>query len=86
MNINGRVCLENSLFFGIGGTFCIYVAGPFLKRHIHKLRTATKSIACYVLVSLILIDALYSVKFPHEGEYITTDPSVKTFAESESEI
>ena len=86
MNINGRVCLENSLFFGIGGTFCIYVAGPFLKRHIHKLRTATKSIACYVLVSLILIDALYSVKFPHEGEYITTDPSVKTFAESENEL
>ena len=86
MNLNGRVCLENSLFFGIGGTFCIYVAGPFLKRHIHKLRTATKSIACYVLVSMILIDALYSVKFPHEGEYITTDPSVKTFAESENEL
>ena len=86
MNLNGRVCLENSLFFGIGGTFCIYVAGPFLKRHIHKLRMATKSIACYVLVSLILIDSLYSVKFPHEGEYITTDPSVKTFAETETEL
>ena len=86
MNLNGRVCLENSLFFGIGGTFCIYVAGPFLKRHIHKLRMATKSIACYVLVSMILIDSLYSVKFPHEGEYITTDPSVKTFAETETEL
>ncbi len=29
-NICGRVCLENSFLFGIGGFFCLYVISPFL--------------------------------------------------------
>ena len=37
LNINGRVCLENSIFFGMGGCICLYFLGPFLENKIQKI-------------------------------------------------
>lgn len=78
MNINGRVCLENSIFFGIGGCICIYFIAPFLERKIQNFDTKirkidkTKQIAlCTILITLFGIDQVYSHFHPHTGEYIT---------------
>lgn len=72
LNINGRVCLECSLFFGIGGSLCLYIVAPFLERQFEKLTLKVKITLCLILVSLFGIDQIYSKKHPNQGEGITS--------------
>ncbi len=71
LNINGRVCFECSLFFGFGGSLCLYIVAPFLERKFEMFTLKARIIVCMILVSLFAIDELYSFKHPHEGEGIT---------------
>ena len=73
LNINGRVCLENSIFFGLGGSLCIYVIGPLLQRGVHRISKNVKIIACVILMSICILDATYSTFKPHTGKYITEE-------------
>lgn len=80
LNLNGRVCLENSIFFGVGGCLCIYLIGPLLQRGVHKIRKDYKVIACTVFSFIIMCDALYSTFVPHTGKYITeTNPNAEEY-------
>ncbi len=78
MNINGRICLECSLFFGFGGSLCIYIVAPFLERIIQNLTDRVKLILCVSLTSIFMIDNVYSMKHPNVGEGITTPVTEKT--------
>lgn len=73
LNINGRVCFENSLFFGLGGCVCIYIVAPFIEKYLQKIKKGIKIPLCVVLISLILIDFTYSLKHPHIGEGISQE-------------
>jgi len=75
MNINGRVCLECSLFFGVGGSLCLYTVAPFLERQFEKLTLKVRITLCLILVSLFGIDELYSINHPNQGEGITSSVS-----------
>ena len=70
-NINGRVCLENSLLFGIGGCICLYCIGPFLNRKLQKIPKRTKIIILSFLICMFVIDNMYCVTHPHTGTGIT---------------
>lgn len=72
MNIEGRVCLENSLFFGAGGCLCIYIIAPFLQRAFSKISKRVKIVFASSLIAIMLCDATYSHFVPHTGDYITT--------------
>ena len=72
LNINGRVCLECSLFFGAGGSLCLYIVAPFLEAQFTKLTLKVRISLCLILVALFGIDELYSSKHPHQGEGITS--------------
>ena len=72
LNIQGRVCLENSLFFGAGGCLCIYIIAPFLQNAFSKIPLKTKLAFTSALVSIMLMDATYSHFVPHTGENITS--------------
>ena len=76
LNINGRVCLESSTFFGLGGCLCLYIVAPFLEMNLQKISYTSKIILCVILVSLIGIDAIYSQIYPHMGEGITSEISL----------
>ena len=71
MNINGRICLENSLFFGVGGCLCIYIIAPFLQRVFSKIPYKTKVIFSSILSFVMFGDATYSYFVPHTGDLIT---------------
>ena len=71
MNINGRICLENSLFFGVGGCLCIYIIAPFLQRMFSKIPYKTKVIFASALAFVMFGDATYSYFVPHTGDLIT---------------
>lgn len=71
MNINGRICLENSLFFGVGGCLCIYIIAPFLQKMFSKIPYKTKVIFAAILSAIMFGDATYSHFVPHTGNLIT---------------
>lgn len=60
-NIKGRVCLMNSIFWGILGIIFIYVINPFVES---KIMYIPKSILLYILIvvyAYLLIDAIISI-------------------------
>lgn len=79
LNINGRVCLESSTFFGLGGCLCLYFVAPYLEMNLQKLSNPVKIILCIVLVSTISIDTIYSQIYPHVGDGISSEASVKEY-------
>ena len=72
MNIKGRVCLECSMFFGIGGCLCVYFVAPFLERRLQRFTSKFKITICTVLALLFCSDSVYSQFHPHTGEGITS--------------
>ena len=71
MNINGRVCLKNSIFFGIGGSLCIYIIGPAFSKHIEIIPKRIRYLLVTILVATISLDFAYSIINLHTGEGIT---------------
>ena len=72
LNLNGRICLECSLFFGLGGCLCLYIIAPFLEKQIQKLDNKIKIAVCLILTLIFGSDSIYSRFHPHMGEGITT--------------
>ncbi len=72
-NLNGRICLESTLFFGIGGSLCVYIIAPLLEKLIQKLNKKVKIIVCIVLVIIFMFDAMYTSFNPHKGMGITEE-------------
>lgn len=88
LNLNGRVCLENSIFFGVGGCLSIYLIGPILQRGVHKISKKSKQVICTILCTLCMLDAIYTVFHPHTGEFITeptTNSEPETYFTSQIE-
>lgn len=73
LNIKGRICLECTMFFGIGGTACIYLIAPKLDRFFKKLSLKSTFIICISLISVFCIDWIYSSHHPRMGAGITDD-------------
>lgn len=59
-NINGRVCLETLVPFGIGGTLILHWINPFIVNLYNKIPTTPKAIITYSLVGIMLIDTIVS--------------------------
>ena len=53
-NINGRICLEGLLVFGLAGCAFTYVIAPILDNLYSKIKPKIVSILCVVLISLYL--------------------------------
>lgn len=61
-NINGRICLTNSLAFGVLGFLLIKFVNPFVVGLITKLSPTMMSILFYTILILFLIDNVISFK------------------------
>ena len=72
LNINGRICLECSLFFGLGGVLCVYIVAPFLERNLQRLTNKLKISMCIALLLIFGADNVYSHFHPHVGEGISS--------------
>ena len=57
-NIQGRVCLTNSICWGILGVFLVKYIHPFIKNIVLKI---DNSILIYIIAVLMLIDAIISI-------------------------
>lgn len=71
MNLNGRICLEGAIFFGLGGSFCLYIVAPFIHKKINNISQSKKIAVCIILIILMTLDKSITLVYPHQGEGIT---------------
>ena len=60
-NLNGRVCLKNSIFFGIGGLLVIYVFYPLVYKLIYNANLLALNIITIVLFILFVTDLVFTI-------------------------
>ena len=73
LNINGRICLEGLLVFGLAGCAFTYVIAPILDNLYSKIKPKIASILCVVLISLYLADLMYTKVNPNTGVGISEE-------------
>lgn len=59
-NINGRICLQNTLLFGFGSLLIIYMADPFVTDLLSKLSVKATNISAILIACIFFIDCGYS--------------------------
>jgi uncharacterized membrane protein len=60
-NLQGRVCLENSLGFGVLALLVVYVVHPFIARIFEPLSTTVAIAVAFTLLGILLVDLASSV-------------------------
>ena len=77
LNINGFVCLESLLIFGLGGCGFTYIAGPTIDNLIQKINKRIRYILCAILLVAYGADFIYClVVGNNSGEGIGGEVSV----------
>lgn len=71
LNLNGRICAEGLLAFGIGGMATVYFLAPLLDNYFRKIKLEIIIPICAALMTLFVIDQLYTKKHPNVGDGIT---------------
>lgn len=71
LNINGRVCAEGLLVFGVGGIIIVYIVAPLLDNLLRKIPLKFAIAICAVLVLAFTADRIYSSKVPNSGKGVT---------------
>lgn len=61
LNINGRICLETMIPFGILGIAVLYYVNPFLTKIIKSLSYSTLQIISITLFTIFIIDLIISL-------------------------
>ncbi|MFA5603947.1 MAG: putative ABC transporter permease [Bacilli bacterium] len=61
-NLNGRICLQNLIFFGLLGSFMIYILNPPLNNFINNLNVNTLTILTIIIGIIFIVDIIISFK------------------------
>lgn len=59
-NINGRVCLETIIPFGLLGCFIIYISNPCIFKLLNNMPSNVLNISFYICVSIFILDFIIS--------------------------
>lgn len=71
LNINGRICAEGLLTFGLGGLAIVYLLAPALDNLLSRIDARKLGIVAAVLLVLYCADQVYSAQHPNVGADIT---------------
>ena len=71
LNLNGRICAEGLLVFGIGGLAIAYVIAPIIDGLLGRVDERKVKAVCTVLAVLFAADAAYSHFHPNVGKGVT---------------
>ncbi len=82
LNINGHICAEGLLVFGVACMACIYIVAPVLDDIFSKLSLKLAVTICVILITFFVADTIYSRKYPNldgmstksRNEYIKENP------------
>lgn len=59
-NLNGRICLKNSILFGIMGLFAVYLIHPLVESGVDKIPSNIQTILFVVLAIILSVDLVFS--------------------------
>lgn len=82
ININGRICAEGLLVFGLGGLAISYIVAPMLDNVLKKINKKILLPILTVIVTTFIIDLVYSLKTPNVGAGITTYSYIEEIKEN----
>lgn len=71
INLNGRICAEGLLIFGLGGLAAVYFAAPLLDNLLSKIKLKVAVLFSVILLSIFIADLIYSHENPNTGKGIT---------------
>lgn len=71
LNINGRICAEGLLVFGLGCMGIVYFIGPVLDSIFRRVKLKILTPICVVLIVLFSVDMIHSHDYPNTGKGIT---------------
>lgn len=71
LNLNGRICAEGLLVFGIGGLAITYILAPIIESFLQKVNERRLMAICCVLMAAFAADAVYSQFHPNAGKGVT---------------
>lgn len=71
LNINGRICAEGLLIFGLGGLAAVYILVPLLDNRLQKTNHKILGVLCAILLVTFIGDSIYSKNHPNTGKGIT---------------
>ena len=66
LNLNGRICAEGLLVFGIGGIAIVYMLAPLLDNQIQRIRSWILIPLCLMLLTGFAVDNIYSAQYPQQ--------------------
>ena len=71
LNLNGRICAEGLLVFGVGGLAIVYVLAPVIDNLLERVSERRLRAVCIVLLAVFAADAAWSQVHPNVGEGVT---------------
>ncbi len=71
LNLNGRICAEGLLVFGIGGLAITYAIAPMADNLVSRVSEKRLKIVCTALLAVFFADAVYSQIHPNAGKGVT---------------
>lgn len=85
LNLNGRICAEGLLVFGLGGLAIVYVLAPILDNQVRRIPGKALVPVSLALAAVFVGDLAYSSVHPNEGKGITDYQKAETEEEGETE-
>lgn len=82
LNLNGRICAEGLLVFGLGGIAIAYAAAPLLDNLFRKINNRILIPVCLALVIVFGGDQIYSSRHPNTGEGITSYSAMQSLRDT----
>lgn len=71
LNLNGRICAEGLLVFGVGGLAVVYMVAPLLDEALARVGRKKLVAVCTVAAAVFLCDAVWSQFEPNTGRGVT---------------
>ncbi|MCL2471178.1 MAG: DUF975 family protein [Propionibacteriaceae bacterium] len=70
-NIQGRICLEGLLMFGLGCSAAIYLLAPMLDTWLNRIPRSRRYALALGLTLIFLVDAVFAILLPRTGAGLT---------------
>ena len=72
-NINGRICLETLVLFGLCGIISTYLVNPYLIKFINFINPSVLNVIAIVLAIIFLVDSIVSFRIIYNFKLVAND-------------
>ncbi len=78
LNLDGRICAEGLITFGIGGMAVVYALAPAIDNMLRKIKLKVILPVCIALMCIFAVDQIYSSAHPNQGKGISKSSAAVT--------